>query len=121
MNLPTRLIVMILALLAWMALAIFVQVHVISANAAWRLPVLVPAMLWGAVTGGGFVLLIGLLAPRRHCPKCEAVLPRFRKPKSWRQALFGGQHCAACHVTLDRHGRVRKVASISSSSEVSPL
>jgi len=40
-----------------------------------------------------------------HCPNCDAVLSNTRKPKSLRQALWGGGTCVACGTEMDKWGR----------------
>lgn len=55
---------------------------------------------------GLVVLLIGLLSPRRSCPNCGVKLPRFRLPKSGKQAASGGWTCSGCGVEIDRSGRL---------------
>ena len=60
----------------------------------------------GGLIAGLIVLLIGLLAPRRNCPKCGYKLPRFRKPSSGKQAMWGGWTCPSCGAELDRHGKL---------------
>jgi hypothetical protein len=66
------------------------------------------AIIGGAVggLGGGLaVLLLALLTPRRKCPDCQTLLPRFRSPGGSRQALWGGWTCPACGCEVDRRGR----------------
>lgn len=120
MNLPTRIIVTTAALIAWMALAISAQVYAKPAIAELGPPTFIPAAVFGAITGGGVVFLIILLAPRKYCPKCDADLPRFRRPESWKH-VFGGQTCPTCHAMLDRRGRARQITNISGSSKTSPI
>jgi len=120
MNLPTRIIVTTAALIAWMALVISVQVYAMPVIAELRMSTFIPAAVFGAITGGGVVFLIILLAPRRYCPRCDALLPRFRRPESWKQAFFGGQTCPTCHAMLDRRGRARQITNINESSKTSP-
>ena len=40
-----------------------------------------------------------------NCPHCQAVVPRVRKPKSRREALWGGWHCDKCGCEMDKWGR----------------
>ncbi len=65
--------------------------------------------LIGAVAGGvGSALFFGLailVLPRRRCPDCQYLLPRFRVPKDSRQALWGGWTCPECGCQVDRKGR----------------
>ena len=39
------------------------------------------------------------------CPDCGAEQPRVRKPKNWRQALWGGHTCSSCGCEMDRFGK----------------
>jgi hypothetical protein len=52
-----------------------------------------------------FILIWALLKPSVKCPDCGEPLPKFRKPKSRRQALLGGTTCKACGCEVDRKGR----------------
>jgi len=65
---------------------------------------LISAMIIGGITGGGAVLLFGLLMPRKSCPKCNTALPRFRKPSSGREAMLGGWSCPTCNAKIARNG-----------------
>jgi hypothetical protein len=65
---------------------------------------LAPALI-GAVAGGVAVLLLALLQPRRKCPDCATVMPKFRAPGSGREALLGGWTCPKCGCKMDRKGR----------------
>lgn len=66
-------------------------------------------MLIACLVAGGVaalaVLLLALLIPRRQCPDCSALLPRFRKPGSAREAMLGGSTCPQCGCRIDREGR----------------
>lgn len=39
-----------------------------------------------------------------HCPTCATQQPAWRKPVSFRQALFGGWTCAHCGTQMNRKG-----------------
>ncbi len=39
------------------------------------------------------------------CPKCGAQLPKFRKPRSINQLLWGGWTCPACGCEIDKTGK----------------
>jgi hypothetical protein len=59
----------------------------------------------GGIAGGLAVLIIALVMPRRGCPDCGELFPRFRKPANSRQALWGGNTCPKCGCEVDRKGR----------------
>jgi hypothetical protein len=40
-----------------------------------------------------------------HCPKCDQVQPKVRKPKNIRQVLWGGNTCSNCGCEMNRFGR----------------
>tara|TARA_R100000005_G_scaffold93234_1_gene68217 strand:- start:149 stop:421 length:273 start_codon:yes stop_codon:yes gene_type:complete len=44
------------------------------------------------------------LSPKKelHCPNCNTVLPKVRKPANLRQALWGGFTCAGCGKEYDK-------------------
>lgn len=46
----------------------------------------------------------GLTFRRIECPKCSEPVPRFRKPATTRQAIWGGWTCRSCGAELDRSG-----------------
>jgi transposase len=65
------------------------------------------AVIVGVICGvaaGVIVLIIAMFLPRKKCPGCGMVLPRFRKPANTRQALWGGWTCPTCHLEMDRKG-----------------
>ena len=64
-------------------------------------------MLVGGIVGGLAVLVFALLQPQRKCPACATPVPKFRKPASTRQMLWGGWTCPKCGIELDRRGRAR--------------
>jgi hypothetical protein len=43
--------------------------------------------------------------PERTCPVCGTPLPKFRKTRSVKQALYGGWTCSFCGAEVDRQGR----------------
>ena len=59
----------------------------------------------GGVAGGLGVLLLALLGPKRVCPDCGDALPKFRRPRNWRQRLWGGWTCPNCGCEVDRKGK----------------
>jgi hypothetical protein len=58
--------------------------------------------LVGALAGGVGVLLVGLLTPRKKCPRCGNPLPKVRMPSSGSQAMSGGWTCSKCGCEIDR-------------------
>jgi hypothetical protein len=62
--------------------------------------------LIGGVAGGMAVLVLAMVAPRKKCPKCGEPLPRFRKPASPSQMLWGGWTCGKCGCQMDRYGQM---------------
>ncbi len=59
----------------------------------------------GGVSAGLGVLLFAFLIPRKKCPDCQTLLPRFRRPANRQQALWGGATCPECGCEVDRQGR----------------
>jgi len=39
------------------------------------------------------------------CPECGMPVPRFRRPTSFRQAVWGGWTCSECGTEMDRYGK----------------
>lgn len=39
------------------------------------------------------------------CPKCGQTAPRFRRPTSRRQWLWGGWTCSRCGCEMDKYGQ----------------
>jgi len=96
-----------LGLIAWGALSAVIQIQARNLFGD-SIPTMAHALLFGAISGGGGVLIICLLSRRRHCPKCRTALPRFRKPSSLKQAAGGGWDCPTYHAQLDRTGAIMK-------------
>ena len=46
----------------------------------------------------------GINLSKVTCPKCSEPMPRFRKPKNERQALWGGWTCPKCGCEMDKYG-----------------
>jgi len=59
----------------------------------------------GGIAGGLGVLLLAFLIPRKKCPDCQTLFPRFRRPANRQQSLWGGGTCAECGCEVDRKGR----------------
>ena len=51
------------------------------------------------------VLVVTVLAPKRTCPECSRMLPRFRRPRNMMQALWGGWTCPECSTHVSPSGR----------------
>jgi len=60
--------------------------------------------LVGGIAGGLAVLLLAFLLPRKSCPRCKTLLPRFRKPSNTREAMLGGWQCPSCSARVARDG-----------------
>lgn len=65
------------------------------------------AMILGAAAAALGVIALAFLLPRRSCPKCRTLLPRFRKPGDTRQAMLGGWTCPGCATQINRDGSLR--------------
>jgi len=62
-----------------------------------------------AIFASMFVVVFVLMATQqRACPRCQALLPKMRKPKSMRQMLFGGWTCSECGCEVNSMGRQRR-------------
>jgi hypothetical protein len=96
---------LVVALSAWIALMVVFQIQ--GNHLLQDLPHAHP-FLFGAFSGGSFVLVIALFSPRRHCSRYDAELPRFRMPTSFGQAAWGGWDCPTCHAHLDRNGFIKR-------------
>jgi hypothetical protein len=67
----------------------------------------------GLLAGIGWcaaVFMWALLRPPINCPECGKALPKFRIPKTIKQALWsgvlwGGGVCPNCGTEIDRKGR----------------
>lgn len=51
-------------------------------------------------------ILVMVLEPPRHCPKCKSQLPRLRMPRSVRELFWGGWHCPVCASEVSRSGQL---------------
>ena len=69
--------------------------------------------VFGLLAIGMVLVIYGTVAENRwginfsavSCPCCKATLHQMRKPRSLRQALWGGYTCAACGAEVDKWGR----------------
>lgn len=61
----------------------------------------------GAVTAAIVLLVLVLFRKPVKCAACGVEQPKFRKPTSGKQAMWGGTTCAGCGSELDAKGRVR--------------
>lgn len=43
-----------------------------------------------------------------NCPKCKTKQPQIRKPKGWKEILWGGFTCKNCGCKMDKYGAERK-------------
>lgn len=43
-----------------------------------------------------------------HCPKCNEIQPKVRKPKGWHEIIWGGITCKNCGCKMDRFGKERE-------------
>ena len=46
--------------------------------------------------------------PRQVCPSCKEPLPRFRRPSSAREVVYGGWRCPHCKASVSPSGDLRK-------------
>ena len=62
----------------------------------------------------GMVLVVhGTVAKNRwginleevSCPRCSKLLPKVRKPRSFRESMWSGWTCSNCGVGVDKWGR----------------
>ena len=42
------------------------------------------------------------------CPSCGVELPKYRKPASLKETLWGGWTCGTCGYSCDKWGKARK-------------
>lgn len=49
--------------------------------------------------------LLGINLHKVDCSECGSSQPYFRKPKTWKQALWGGYTCSNCGIELDKFGK----------------
>jgi membrane associated rhomboid family serine protease len=58
----------------------------------------------GGAIGGVVGAMIIAGSRRKICPRCTAELPPYRRPASFKQALWGGWTCPNCGCHVDRQG-----------------
>jgi hypothetical protein len=58
----------------------------------------------GGIIGGVVGAMVVAGAGTKTCPRCATELPRYRKPTSLKQALWGGWTCPKCGFEVDRSG-----------------
>jgi hypothetical protein len=49
---------------------------------------------------------LGINLKKVHCPVCKYEMPAIRKPKNFRQAMWGGWTCPNCTAEVDKWGKV---------------
>jgi len=55
--------------------------------------------------GFGVPIIIALLRKPVHCPKCNTIMPKFRKVTNWNHLINGGWTCKKCGCEMDRSGK----------------
>ena len=51
---------------------------------------------------------IGINLKEVHCPICEKLQAKIRKPKGLYETLWGGYTCKKCECKMDKFGKIRK-------------
>ena len=59
------------------------------------------ALLWGTKRKNK----LGFNLKRTVCPACGTQAPIIRKPRSFKQAMWGGWTCTKCGQEIDKWGR----------------
>ena len=72
--------------------------------------VLLTSAAVGAFVGASAALAIVFTIPRKSCPGCSSTLPRFRRPTSVHQAMFGGWTSNGCGAKVSGDGSLIKGA-----------
>ena len=73
--------------------------------------ILMAGIVAGTVAGTAVVTVVMQQSPA-YCPRCGARLPRFRKPASFHQVLWGGWTCRGCGCEVDRHRQERSLEKV---------
>ncbi len=58
-------------------------------------------VIYGSIVKNDWGINLGAVS----CPHCGAPLSPVRRPRSLRQAMWGGGTCAACGTQVDKWGR----------------
>lgn len=68
-------------------------------------------MIIGVSIALTMVLIVAMAAKMQRdvnakggCPECGLSVPMYRRPTSFRQALWGGWTCEKCGTEMDRRG-----------------
>ena len=64
----------------------------------------------GSTMGKAFSELLHRLLREFNVLQVDPMLPEFRRPSNWRQALWGGWTCPQCRHEFDRFGRCLGIA-----------
>jgi len=63
------------------------------------------SFLLAMILGGLAFMIYRVVFRHPSCPKCGSELPRFRKPTSIKQFIWGGWTCPRCGCEIDKRGR----------------
>ena len=75
--------------------------NVIYVIMAWALLIGILLVVYGTLVQNGW----GINLKPVTCPCCNCAMPRVRKPKALREALWGGGTCMKCGCEVDKWGR----------------
>lgn len=67
----------------------------------------VTAMIVGGAAAAVVLLALGLARKPVKCPTCGQEQPKFRKPTSADQAMWGGYTCKGCGAEMDARGQLK--------------
>ncbi len=95
--------IVILSSLAWVALDFFVPYRIVNIAAIAIASVLLVGLVlvaYGTIARNKW----GINLHHLDCPACHSPVPKVRKPKSRREALWGGSTCDKCGCEFDKWG-----------------
>ena len=58
-------------------------------------------VIYGSIAKNKWGINLGQIS----CPRCNAELPKVRKPRSFQQSMWGGWTCPTCGLEVDKWGR----------------
>jgi hypothetical protein len=92
-------------IIAYLVLAALAAERAVAQSGTW-------SYVFGFIAGGALLLAyasakspFGVNLATVNCPRCGEPQAQLRRPRSFRQAIWGGYTCPKCGCDMDRWGK----------------